>query len=142
MPYQYFEYIPNRIIYFKVTGEFTAQELIESNQNIINHLDAAAPPLHFITDFRAMTSYPMNLKQLVEAFTVFSHPKLGWDIIISTDRVVGFLSLTVIRVVGKTQKDNLKVVKTLDEALEALVVVAPDLEEIIYNQQHLLGQNT
>jgi hypothetical protein len=132
MPYQYSEYIPKHVLYFRVWGEFTPDDTIGANQDSLNYLDKSNHPVHFITDFRQMTAYPLNLRVLTSTFTLFAHPKIGWEIIITQDKLVKFFSMMVAQTLirGKNRQALVKVVNSPEEALRFLAHIAPELGEL------------
>lgn len=129
MPYQIHEHIPNHSLYTVIWGEYKPEELEASNREAIAYMDTAHGIVHNITDFRKMTSYPTDLNKLTKTFTLFAHPKMGWQIVIAQDNVVKFLSTMVVQIVKKAnaRQGGIKVVNTPEEALAVLEHVAPYL---------------
>jgi hypothetical protein len=129
MPYKTSEHIPNHSLYTRVWGEYSPAELESSNQEVIDYLDTAQGLVHLITDFRGMTGYPVDINKLSKTFTLFAHPKMGWEIVIAQDQVVKFLSTMVVQIVKKRHNrlGGIKVVSTPEEALAVLEHVAPYL---------------
>jgi hypothetical protein len=129
MPYKIYEHIPNHSLYTSIWGEYKPDELEASNQEVIAYMDNAKGLVHNITDFRKMTAYPIDLHKLTKTFTLFAHPRMGWEIVITNDNVVKYLSAMVVQIVKRSnsREGGIKVVGSTQEALAVLEHVAPYL---------------
>lgn len=99
MPYRFLaDYVPDLVSYMQVWGEYTPEELIASNQEGMAAHDTRSGRAYGIVDFRAMTGFPKNIALLSQTFSVFSHPRLAWTVVISESALVRFISATVAQV--------------------------------------------
>jgi hypothetical protein len=79
MPYKTDWYIHKQVIYCEVWGEQTLEELRESNQIILNHLDQSDGRLiHIIVRDNKLEKIPVSIMQLQKVLTYSKHPQLGW----------------------------------------------------------------
>jgi hypothetical protein len=129
VPYKTYEHIPNHSLLTHVWGNYSPDELEASNQEVIEYLDKAQGLVHLVTDFRKMTGYPVDINKLSKTFTLFAHPKMGWEIVIAEDQLVKFLSTMVVQIVKRrnNRQGGIKVVSTPEEALAVLEHIAPYL---------------
>ncbi|MFZ4813269.1 MAG: hypothetical protein ACOYL5_01945 [Phototrophicaceae bacterium] len=131
MPYKFYDYIPGRVIYMSVWGNYTHSENIASNKESIAILDAAINPIISIVDFTLMDSFSKNLNVLSSSFNMFAHPNHHWQLVITDDRLTAFISATVIQVAKRGNRpQNFAIVKTQSEALTRLKRIDPNLTDI------------
>ncbi|MCU0498970.1 MAG: hypothetical protein MUF87_16585 [Anaerolineae bacterium] len=126
MPSKTTLYIPDHVAYTKIWGVFTAAEMTATNQEVIAILDQAPQPMQLIVDFREMTDFPKKLTYLSSTFTVFSHPKHDWQFVLSSDRVINFVSQLTFQVVAPSHRKNrMLVTSNPQEILDVLVKFLP-----------------
>ena len=131
MPYKIYEYLPTKALYLMIWGHFTDDELLESNQKAIEYLDQNSTKVSLISDFTYMTNYTKNVFKLANAFTVFNHPQHHWQVVISDDKLVSFISNTVIQIGKRTNnKYNFKIVPNSDDAMEFIRNIFPEYTEL------------
>lgn len=97
MPYDLSIYIPKRVLYCHVYGEYTLAEMRESNQKIIDYLNQQVTAVHVISDFVGMTNLNHDLPMLVKTFSFFAHAHQGWSIVISPDPIIRVISTAVVQ---------------------------------------------
>lgn len=128
MPYKLYDYIPNRVLYVRIWGDYSADELVTSNQEVLNYLNRASHKIINISDFMLMRDYPKNVFKLASTFTLFGHPQHNWQIVISPDAAVRFISSTVIQMAKRANnKIQFKVAASPEEALLILPHLDPQL---------------
>lgn len=126
MPFKTMIYIPNQVAYTRIWGAFTAKEMTACNQEVIEILNHAPQPMQLIVDFREMTEFPKQLTHLSSTFTLFSHPKHDWQFVLTSDRVVKFVSQLTFQLVAPSHRKN-RMLSTSDpqEILKALARFLP-----------------
>ena len=97
MPYKLIDYVPGRILYSHIYGEYSPTEMAQSNIDVIAYLEQYQTPVHVISDFTQMTNFLHDVPLLVKTFSFFAHPHQGWSIVISPDPIVRVVSTAVVQ---------------------------------------------
>jgi hypothetical protein len=118
--------IPNRVVYALVVDRLTAEEGQAMNDAIGEHIGIGEAPVHLVMDMRRAAFDVSKAGDTKEFFIKDKSPKLGWSIIISTNRMVNFFSAII------TQNANLRarMFEKAEEALEFLMKTEPDLGDV------------
>lgn len=131
MPYSLYPYIPNRVIYHRLYGDFTKLDLHQGNEELLTLLDQADPVLHIISDPRALVTYPMNVLELAKTLSLYRHPRMGWEIAISTSSTIRFLGEIVVQVASRGgTSTRFKMFPTLKDAKPFLKKIDPTLPDL------------
>jgi hypothetical protein len=117
MPYDVSWYVPSRVAYQRIYGEYALDEIRQANQDGHQWLSEGVPPVHIIADILEMTSSPPSISLLIETTTVFSHPHFGWLVVISPPNLLVSTALGVFRNVLRMK---LMLVTSLEEAMAFL----------------------
>jgi len=105
--------VENHIIQTTIGGNISIEELTTCAKATFALLDSA-PYVHSIIDFRQLEHYP-PLSDLIRLRSFFSHPNLGWIIIISNDKTVNFFSM----IVGSLN-NRMRIFPTMEQTLAFL----------------------
>lgn len=113
MPCEFRWYIPNRVLYQRMYGEITLEELRGFNVESLQYVEQGQAPVHTLVDMREVTKYPMNLREISSQLLNDPGPKLGWVMVITNNPVLRFLASVVVQVA----KVRTGVFPSIDEAL-------------------------
>jgi hypothetical protein len=132
MPHRTYEYIPGKVLYHDLYGEVSLAELKQSMAELMVFMDQSDRPLHLISDMRRIESYPNNIRELSKTLLVFSHPRMGWEILISNSPAARFIGSSVVQIsssqVGRAAR--FKAFATADEVMVFLKRLDPSLTEL------------
>ena len=124
---------PGRVVFVKFRGEMTVEEIHEESQQLIEYLDNGASPLvHSLVDLTTLDNFPINVGVLNRA-TVDSlrHPRLGWTVLITDNRMVKYLGAMVTGLSGV----RYRTFTSLNEALTFLNEVDSTLPDLLAYDQ-------
>jgi len=122
MPHQLTCYLENRVLILTSQGENTDQDLLDIDQQVIDHLNQSnAPLVHFIMDQR--NSPPISSAKVASQIKLASqlkwpkHPKYGWAIMIGP---TNSLQRFVIAVASNFFKVRQRTFDTMEQGLAFL----------------------
>src|SRR5262245_57571065 len=94
MAYQISWLVEGRVIHAVFTGELTIEEVENYGSDLLTYLDSGTSALvHVLVDTSQLEKFPVNLRLLNTTLAKnFRHPKIGWSIIITSNRTITFLS--------------------------------------------------
>lgn len=119
MPFEISWYQPQRVIYWRVSGQVTLEDVAQMRIGQQNMLSEGKNPVHTIADISDVTNFPTDLRQLKEALDGVNHPHLGWVLIVGTTTPLKrFVTTTATQMV--IPKVRLRMFNTMDEAAEFL----------------------
>jgi hypothetical protein len=129
MPYQFYpDYVPGKVIFVTIWGDFSGQEMAQCNDDCIGYLDRSGANTHILTDFRQLNSDTRKVGLLAKTFSVFAHPNMGWEVVITPNATTRFVASMVVQLVKQTDgAARYKAVATPAEALEFLAHIDPTL---------------
>lgn len=78
MAYKLGWYVPERVIYIRLEGTFTVDDLAQISDALIKMLDSGKPLVHILRDERNITSTPRNLQRARDVMRVGNHRAIGW----------------------------------------------------------------
>ena len=93
--------IEGRVLYERIYGDTTIEELTELN-GAVNILisQQAIPPMHVIIDLSDIAHYPTNLREIAGTMRTNDRSKLGWTVIITQNRFVRYIASITIQLAG------------------------------------------
>ena len=106
--------VEKHVIQTTIGGNISIEELTDCAKATFSLLDAA-PYVHSIIDFGQLKHYP-PLNELIRLRAFFSHPHLGWVIIISNDKTINFFSMLV-----GSLNNRMRIFATMEQALAFLI---------------------
>ncbi len=99
MPYEVSWYRPNRIIYERVYGELTLNEVQGTVVEIERMLEEGTSPIHLIVDMRELDKVKVPVKEIANVSRSLRSTKLGWVLLLSTGKpLLDFLASVVSQV--------------------------------------------
>jgi hypothetical protein len=125
MPYQARWLIEHRIFYTQVTGEFTLEDEHIIAGLLLHGLNQTEQSTYVIADMLAVTQFPINPRQILDASRWLRHSKLGWIIHIADHRVLTMLA----RIVTNLTSAHYQQCQTLADALDFIEALEPALAE-------------
>lgn len=112
--------IENHIIYTKRPPVLTLECLREDSENIIKLLDVGEAPIHIINDTLAVNMTPKKALMIRKALPYLDHPHLGWFVTVTSSQFISFLASIVPQMRKGSNRSNVEVVNSLDEAIQFL----------------------
>ena len=124
--------VPGKVVYSRVIGKITLEELSNVSEMTIKMFEESDSPLiHLIIDESELDKLPVSIKSFSEASTLLKHPQMGWMIMYGTDdRMAKFMS-TIITGIAKVRHRRFR---TFEECLAFLKTVdstLPTVEEML-----------
>lgn len=121
--------IPNRVIFQKLSGEFTSEQSMTAGQANQKMLSEGDPPVHIIVDVSdiKLQTADMRLTDSIKATRLcLEHPAMGDMIVVGiNNRIVAMF----IKITGGITAYDMHTAKTLNEAIEKLIRISFDLTE-------------
>jgi hypothetical protein len=122
VPYEVSWYQKQRVIYWRVWGQSTLEEIAQMGKGQQKLVNEGTVPVHLIANVTDVENFPTDLRQLKVALDGINHPHLGWTLIVGTTTPLKrFVTTTVIQMVIPGVR--LRMFNTLDEAVEFLKYV-------------------
>lgn len=116
--------VEDRVIYTRVWGTFSAEEIPEVDAEMIPLLEQSdAPLIHVLADDLELESMP-NMKKMSELQYV-KHEKMGWFITSNPNRVLRFIGT----VVGQLLKTRHRFVDSPEDGIDFLLTVDTTLPD-------------
>jgi len=132
MPYQVSWYYEKRILYSRIEGDITLDEVKAMNDTIVQqYLPQGTPLVHSIVDVTRVGKYPMNVGQLSQAVK-FDNSTSGWLVVVSKANPIIRFFASVITQVSDTR---FRMYSTVDEAVTFLAGVDTTLEGLQTNSK-------
>lgn len=90
MPYQTRWYLPKRIAYLELLGQFTEDELFASSTQMRDrYLSSGVAPVHVVVDVRGLNNYIRDVRVLRQGASIYlKHPALGWVALLGVENPV------------------------------------------------------
>jgi hypothetical protein len=130
MPSEASWYQDQRVIYWRVWGQITLEDIAQINKDQQKLLSVGTAPVHTISSIGDVDRFPTDLRQLKEALDGVNHPHLGWTLVVGpTTPLKRFVTMTVTQMIIPDAR--LRMFNTMEEAVEFLrhvdetVLVAP-----------------
>ncbi len=123
MPYQHQWLIDGQVLYARLWGKQTLEELAMSNAEIVALLDAADGRLiHMLIDDSKLGELPASLFQIRKTLTYATHKNLGWAIVFGVKEYTLTSAVTdyIIAMLAKLTRARYIRVKTFSEAIDHL----------------------
>ena len=117
--------IYNRVMYVKLSGEISLDEMREYNEYAIQLIDEGIAPVHAILDDEDVQKIPMSVNELSNVLRVFRHPGRGWLVAIGNSGRVERMILSLMTQFFRAQfqrfestKEALDFLREQDETLD------------------------
>jgi hypothetical protein len=133
MPHAITWLIPNRVIYFKVTGIVTSEELPLTDATVLKMIEQSdAPKVHILFDDTELDRMPGISEMLTLKY--IRHERTGWIVTPQRNSFIRFVG----SVVGQTAGLKFRFVDSLESGLQTLKKVdqsLPDVPELAKHMQ-------
>ncbi len=124
MPYETYFQTPRRVIYTRLAGKLSLDDVKKFNEVDTGLLRNGSGSVHIIFDTNELSHMDIDLRQMEQAIRFTREPQLGWVIIIGSNPIARYLGSIVMR----TGRANFRFVETMGEALMALARIDPSLK--------------
>jgi hypothetical protein len=126
--------VTKRVVYSRVVGDLSLDDLAQASQRMITLLDQGDAPIHHIADMYAMGEYPLDLKAITKAMPFLRHSKLGWFIGVRPRHVVAdALANMLMQAAGvefrikATHEGAVQLLRRIDSSLTTIEIQFPTL---------------
>lgn len=119
MPYEVSWYQNLRVIYWRIWGQVTLEDVAQMRNDQQKLLSEGTTLVHTISNITDVVNFPTDLRQLKEALDGVNHPHLGWILVVgTTSPLKRFVTTTVAQIVIPNVR--LRMFNTIEEAVEFL----------------------
>lgn len=125
MPYATTWLVEKRVVYTRMYGFVTSEELLAHSRELESYVQASEQLLYIITDATDTTGTNMGLRDLQK--TQFADtPNLGWSIYVSPKNMDRFFASVITQLWKKrsrefaTLEEGIRFVQSVDESLPAI----------------------
>ncbi|HEX2622407.1 MAG TPA: hypothetical protein VHL11_19745, partial [Phototrophicaceae bacterium] len=87
MPYEFSWYVPRRVIYVRIHGDLTVNELTQLKEESRDFASKGDAPVHAIIDTLAMTSMPHDLPGIFRSMMQGERPLNAFSVLVTTNRI-------------------------------------------------------
>ena len=120
--------IEKRVLRLVVNSQFlTIDDMREINHDLTQCIHFGEPPfVHTIIDCRGIEKFQMNLPSIQQVLTFLREPLMGWLLIVSDDKLIGFVASLVTQLAGvrfrtfHTSDDAWVFLNSVDETLTVI----------------------
>jgi len=131
MLYQCHWYIDQRVLYQKVSGTVTVQDLVAIQADGDPKIENGIRLVHVIVDATDVTHFPLNLSDLNRVMHRPTSDNRGWTVIIASNRMLQVITSTLVQLAGM----RVRIFSTLDAGLTFIkqqdsTIVLPVREEV------------
>jgi len=128
MPFEVKWYIEGRVSSTRDWGEFTIEEMRESNVISLEHIRNGTPPVHLLIDTRAIGKLPGSFVPMLKEIEAFRHePNMGWTIMVTNSSLLHFFGVLSSNLI----KQPFSAVSSYEEANALLKKVDPTLADLL-----------
>ena len=127
MPYSTIWLIEKRVVYTRMYGFVTGEELQAQNRELEGYIQASEQLLYIITDATDSTGTNMGLRDLQK--TQFADtPNLGWSVYVSPKKMDRFFASVITQLWKKrsrefaTLEEGIRFVQSVDESLPPIPI--------------------
>jgi hypothetical protein len=122
------------VVEITFSGTATVEELHNQALSLVEYLDKGQQPLvHNILNLTELEHFPINLALLNNNLSApLRHPKIGWNIFITSNRMAKFLASMVTQLSSArfrsfaTREEGLAFLNEVDSTLPNLLELKPD----------------
>ncbi len=120
------QYFPEQmLIFMRVHGDVSLEEYARISPDYWTVLERAETLTDVLVDLRSMRRFPTSIKQLRQASSDVSSPKVGWVILITGDKpILKFIATIMLQV--QTRNGRMRVFDTLEGAIRFLKDMQPN----------------
>ncbi|MBE2268311.1 MAG: hypothetical protein IAE80_08775 [Anaerolinea sp.] len=123
MPILYEWLVEDEVLYNRVWGEFTEDEVEESAALVVQHFESATHQVYFLIDTLDIRTFPKNMLRVLPMTKDFvTHQNMRQLIVVSNNTAVKFVT----SIAANLQKNKLVLFTNLDDALDYLRKQLPE----------------
>lgn len=93
-------YVDKQVIYIKLSGVVTTQEVTLLNRQTVEHVQQGIQPVHVIIDTLEVEAYPENLRWVMELMRNNRFSPTGWNVIVQKHKAIRLLGSTILSILG------------------------------------------
>jgi hypothetical protein len=124
-------YIENRVIYARLFGSVTQDDLREGNAAITGFIDTSGvPPIHIIFDTTAVERIMITALQVRNEVHYFQDKRIGWVVVCGLRGIVEVAVHFIGGIISRVTGIRIQAVSTLDDGLAFLRQVDPSLNDM------------
>ncbi len=128
MPYEVKWYVEGRVSITRDWGDFSLDELRESNVIALANIRAGKAPVHLLLDTRAINKLPGSFVPMLKEIENFRHePNMGWTVMVTDSSLLHFFGVLSSNLI----KMPFSAVSTYAEANALLKKVDPTLTDLL-----------
>ncbi len=122
--------VENRVIHVHCSGGIKLADLkdvdVGINADYLDQVPTDNPNVHLVIDITEIDNLPVRVDQLSRAFTHLHHPKMGWSLVVTNNKLIDFMGDIVSRIARK----NFRSFSSMDEAIAFLREADETLSDI------------
>lgn len=125
MPHTIEWYLPKRIVFMYVEGNFTLENFSDVSNGLIELFDEGEAPIYLLVDDSQVEKIPIKLRHIQTQFEFMRHPSLGWIVSIGdANPLLNYIIPMVTKIIGikfvryKTMEEALNFIKKQDQTIE------------------------
>lgn len=126
MAYELNWMVENRVIYERLSGNITLDEIREVGKLVSEHVAVGTPLVHLVADLTEVGKFPMNLREINNMFENPHRERFGWMIGITNNQLVRFFGTMIPQLQGA----RMRMFTSVDEALRFLQSVDETLPKL------------
>jgi hypothetical protein len=119
MPYQLSWAVPKRVIWQRLYGEVTLEEVVESLPRYLEMLEDGGDYVHTLVDLTLVRKYPSNIPQITKTLDFRLLDRQGWVVMIqSMNPLIKFIASATAQILLKNAR--IRILPDLATAIEFL----------------------
>lgn len=126
MSYSITVYRPSKLLYVRIVGELTVEEMQSLAEESIRYTNDGET-YHAIVDLQGLKHLPANLPMMLRSFRSTRTPNPGFTAIVSSSKLFSFLGNAVLQAAGA----EVRHCNSISEALIVLQRVDPNMQNHI-----------
>jgi hypothetical protein len=112
------------VVLARLWGDLDIEDFPEYDRLILEHIEQSDRHfIHIWVDLTEVNEFPARVWDIQKALTHISHPRTGWTILITNNRIIQFVGLMVTQVA----KARFRAFSSSEEAMQFLLSVDPNL---------------
>lgn len=120
MPYQVSWCIPQRVIFTRMYGVITLEEVTQSNNAYMELFQSCDERVHSLVDLSKIEKFPLNIPQIMKAMKIDHEREPGWVIIVQKPNpILGHIATMIAQIAIK--QIRLRVMNDLQGAIQFLL---------------------
>ena len=120
-------HVPQRVIFARMYGVVTLEDVTQSNQDYMELLHSTDERVHTFVDLTGIEKFPLNIPQIMKAMKVDRHREPGWMLIIQKPNPVLQYVATMIGQIAVKQI-RFRIMKDVPSAVQFLLEQDPTLD--------------